>query len=212
MSEYEELLKIIQQGDFMGTQNLVKALLDQGNSPNQIIQKGIIVALDIVGKKFSSGECYIPEMLVAAKAAQKGLDILRPLVAMEGFKPKGKIIIGTVKGDLHDIGKNIVAMMLESAWFAVIDLGYDVPPEKFVKAITTENAQILAMSCLITTTMISMKYTMDAIREAGLYGKVKIMIGGPPITDDFAKKIGADFRGKDAYEAVKQAERFISSL
>ena len=133
-------------------------------------------------------------MLVSAKASQKGLEILKPLLAKSGFKPKGKIVLGTVKGDLHDIGKNIVAMMLEWAGFEVIDLGCDVAPEKFIDTLKAEKAQILAMSCLITTTMISMKNTMDALKEAGLMGKIKVMIGGAPITEEFTLKIGADFR------------------
>ena len=210
MLAYEQLVEVIRQGNYTETQNLVKALLDQGKSPDEIIQKGIVVALDIVGKQFSQGECYIPEMLVAARASQRGLDILSPLLVKSRFKPKGKVVIGTVKGDLHEIGKNILVMMLKGAGFHVIDLGFDVPPEKFVKALKAENAQVLAVSCLLTTTMISMEDTMDALREAGLYGKVKVMIGGAPTTDDFAKEIGADFRGKDAYEGVEQAKRFVS--
>jgi len=208
MSEYEGLVTAVQQGDFTEAQTLVKALLNQGKSPDEIIREGIVVALDIVWKQFSAGKCYIPEMLVAARASQKGLDVLSPLLAKTGFKPKGTVVIGTVKGDLHDIGKNIVAMMLKGAGFHVIDLGFDVEPKKFVKSVAAENAQILAMSCLLTTTMISMEETIEALREAGLHGKVKVMIGGPPTTDDFAKEIGADFRGKDAYEAVEQAKRF----
>jgi 5-methyltetrahydrofolate--homocysteine methyltransferase len=210
MLGYEQLVKVIQQGNYTETQNLVEALLNQGKSADEIIEKGIVVALDIVGKQFSAGECYIPEMLVAARASQKGLDTLSPLLAKTRRKPKGKVVVGTVKGDLHEIGKNILVMMLKGAGFHVIDLGFDVAPEKFVKALKTENAQVLAMSCLLTTTMISMEDTMDALREAGLYGKVKVMIGGPPTRDDFAKEIGADFRGKDAYEGVEQAKRFVS--
>jgi 5-methyltetrahydrofolate--homocysteine methyltransferase len=210
MASYEELMKVIQEGNFVETQNQVKALLEQGKSPDEIIEKGIIETLDFVGKRFSEGECYIPEMLVAAKASQKGLEIVKPLLVKAGFKPRGKIVLGTVKGDLHDIGKNIVAMMLEGAGFQVIDLGYDVAPEKFIDTLKAEKAQILGMSCLITTTMISMKITMDAIKEAGLLGKVKVMIGGPPTTEEFARKIGVDFRGKDAYDAVEQARQMIS--
>ena len=210
MSDHEELAKMIQQGNFTETQNLVRALLDQGDSPDEIIQKGIVVALDNIGKRFSAGECFIPEMLVAARASQKALEILSPLLARTRFEPKGKVVIGTVKGDLHEIGKNIVAMMLKGSGFHVIDLGFDVAPEKFVDALKTENARILAMSCLLTTTMISIENTMDALREAGLYGTVKVMIGGPPTTDDFAREIGADFRGRDAYEGVEQARRFVS--
>ncbi len=212
MASYEELMNAIQEGNFTVTQNEVKALLAENRPPNEIIQKGIIEALDIVGKKFSEGECYIPEMLVAAKSSQKGLEILRPLLAKTDFKPKGTIILGTVQGDLHDIGKNIVAMMFEGAGFRVVDLGYDVPPEKFMEALRTEKAGILALSCLITTTMISMKNTMDALKASGLFGQVKVMIGGPPTTDEFAKQIGADFRGKDAYDAVTQARVFAGGL
>jgi 5-methyltetrahydrofolate--homocysteine methyltransferase len=209
MASYEELLTAIQEGNFAETGNQVKTLLSQGKSAKEVIEKGIIEALDIVGKKFSEGECYIPEMLVSAKASQKGLEIVKPLLVKSGFTPRGKIVLGTVKGDLHDIGKNIVAMMLEGAGFQVIDLGYDVAPAKFVERLKAEKAPVLAMSCLITTTMISMKNTMDALREAGLSGKVKVMIGGPPTTEEFAKKIGADFRGKDAYDAMEQARRMI---
>lgn len=149
-------------------------------------------------------------MLVAAKPSQKGLEILKPLLVNSDLKPKGRIVLGTVKGDLHDIGKNIVAMMLEGAGFHVVDLGIDVAAQRFVETLAAENAQILAMSCLLTTTMISMEYTMNALKEAGLHGKVKVMIGGPPTTDDYARKIGVDFRGKDAYEAVEQVRRFVS--
>jgi 5-methyltetrahydrofolate--homocysteine methyltransferase len=210
MAWYEDLVTVVQRGDYTGTENLIKALLDEGKSPDEIIEKGIVVALDVVGKQFSAGECFIPEMLVAARASQKGLDILSPLLVKTQFKPKGTVVIGTVRGDLHDIGKNIVAMMLKGSGFHVIDLGFDVAPEKFVKAVEAENAQVLAMSCLLTTTMISMEATMDALRKANLYGKLKVMIGGPPTTEDFAREIGADFRGKDAYEGVKGAERFVS--
>ena len=210
MASYEELREVIQEGNVTETQNQVRALLDEGKSPDEIIQRGIVEAMDIVGKKFSEGECFIPEMLVAARASKKGLEIVKPLLVKAGIEPKGKIILGTVKGDLHDIGKNIVAMMLEGAGFEVIDLGCDVAPEKFVATLKAEKARILALSCLLTTTMISMKDTMDALKEAGLIGKIKVMIGGPPTTEEFARKIGADFRGKDACEAVEQARRCIA--
>lgn len=187
----------------------MKSFLDEGDEPENIIRNGIIAALDIVGKKFSEGECFIPEMLIAAEASQTGLDILKPLLAKTGFKPKGKIVIGTVKGDVHDIGKNIVSMTLEAAGFQVIDLGIDVPPEKFIETLRSEKANILALSCLLSTTMPSMEQTMKALREADLNRKVKTMIGGPPTTDNFASKIGADFRGNDAYEAVEQARLWV---
>ncbi len=205
MPDYRALLEKIQEGDFAGVQKAVREFLAEGKSPDEVIQKGIVPALDVVGEKFSRGEAFIPEMLIAAKASQKGLEILKPLLAKGNFQPKGKVVIGTVKGDLHDIGKNIVGMMLESAGFQVIDLGFDVPPEKFMNAVKAEQAQILAMSCLLTTTMLSAKDTVEALRREGLYGKVRVMIGGPPTSGDYARQIGADFWGKDAYDAVQQA-------
>ncbi len=208
MSEYEALIGEIQDGDFAGVQQLVNEFLATGRSPHEVIQKGIVPALDRIGEKFSRGEVFIPEMLIAARASQKGLEILKPLLAKTDFRPKGKVVIGTVKGDLHDIGKNIVGMMLESAGFQVLDLGFDVAPEKFVNAVKAEEAQILAMSCLLTTTMLSAKDTMDALRASGLSGKVRVMIGGPPTSADYARQIGADFWGKDAYDAVQQARVF----
>jgi 5-methyltetrahydrofolate--homocysteine methyltransferase len=211
MSEYQALLERIQEGDFAGVQKAVREFLAQGRRPEEVIQKGIVPALDIVGEKFSRGEAFIPEMLIAAKASQKGLEILKPLLAKGDFQPKGKVVIGTVKGDLHDIGKNIVGMMLESAGFQVFDLGFDVGPEKFVNALKAESAQILAMSCLLTTTMMSVKDTLEALRAAGLYGKVRVMIGGPPTSEAYARQIGADFWGKDAYDAVQQARIYAGA-
>ncbi len=210
MSEYQALLQKIQEGDFAGVQKAVKDFIAQGKSAQEVIQKGIVPALDSVGEKFSRGEAFIPEMLIAAKASQKGLEILKPLLAQGSFQPKGKVVIGTVKGDLHDIGKNIVAMMLENAGFQVVDLGFDVAPEKFVDVLKTEKAQILAMSCLLTTTMMSAKDTVEALRAAGLYGQVRIMIGGPPTSEAYARQIGADFWGKDAYDAVQQARIYAA--
>lgn len=211
MSKYKDLVNMITQGNFLETEKLVEKLLDQGNLPDDIIHKGIITALDIVGKKFSEGECFVPEMLVAAKASQKALVILRPFLTKTNFKPKGKIIIGTVEGDLHDIGKNIVAMTLEAACFQIVDLGVNVAPEKFVEAIKTENPEILALSCLLTTTMPAMNHTLDVLREAGINMNLKVMVGGAPISDDFAKEIGANFRGRDAYEAVRQARLWTAA-
>ncbi len=211
MANFENLMKAIQEGNFPETENQVKALLSQGKSGEDIIQQGVVKALDIVGKKFSEGECFIPEMLVAAKASQEALDILRPSLKKTGFKDKGKIVIGTVRGDLHDLGKNIVAMTLRAGGYQVIDLGVDVPPQKFVDTLKTEKANILALSCLITTTMNSMEGALKAIRESDFGEKVKVMIGGPPTTEEFAKKIGADFRGKDAYDALVQVNHWTGT-
>ncbi|MCX5908273.1 MAG: corrinoid protein [Deltaproteobacteria bacterium] len=211
MANYEKLIEMIQQGDFSGCANLVKELVQEGSAPNAVIQEGIGKALNIVGQKFSEGECFIPEMLIAAKAAQTSLDALKPALAKAKVQPKGKIVIGTVHGDLHDIGKNIVAMILSASGFQVIDLGVDVPAQKFVDTLKGERSRILALSCLITTTMPAMESTVKAVKDAGLSGQVKIMIGGPSTTDDFARKIGADFRGHDAYEALNQAERWTKN-
>lgn len=211
MANFENLMKAIQEGNFPETENQVKALLSQGKSGEDIIQQGVVKALDIVGKKFSEGECFIPEMLVAAKASQEALDILRPSLKKTGFKDKGKIVIGTVRGDLHDLGKNIVAMTLRAGGYQVIDLGVDVPPQKFVDTLKTEKANILALSCLITTTMNSMEGALKAIRESDFGEKVRVMIGGPPTTDEFAKRIGADFRGKDAYDALVQVNHWTGT-
>jgi 5-methyltetrahydrofolate--homocysteine methyltransferase len=211
MPSYENLIEMIQQGNFVKCENLVKALVQQGSSPDDIIQKGIIRALDIVGQKFSEGDCFIPEMLIAAKASQNCIDTLKPTLAQANVQPKAKVVIGTVRGDLHDIGKNIVSMTLSAAGYQVIDLGVDVPISKFVEMLKVEQAKILALSCLITTTMPSMEATVKAIKDAGLKKQVKVMIGGPPTTDEFAQKIGADFRGKDSYDALNTTKTWAGN-
>ena len=209
---YEKLVAVIQQGDFAATKKIINELLDVGKSPNEIIDAGINRALSIVGTKFSSGECYIPEMMVAAKASQVGLEILKPILVKKKIKPKEKIVIGTIEGDLHDIGKNIVAMTLEAAGFIVFDLGVNVPSEQFVNVIKGEDVQIVALSCLLTTTLSAIEDTTKVILNSISNGKVKIMIGGPPTTDAFASAIGADFRGELAYDAVLQAQAWGDNL
>lgn len=212
MANWEELMQAIQEGNFQGTASLVNTLLQEGKSPDDIIQQGIVKALNIVGKKFSEGECFIPEMLIAAKASQTGLEILKPALRKSNYKERGTVVMGTVQGDLHDIGKNIVAMTLAAGGYRVLDLGVDVPPARLVETVKKEQASILALSCLITTTMDSMARAIKTLADAGLQGKVKVMIGGPPTTEEFARKIGADFRGKDAYEALLQANRWTGAV
>lgn len=202
---YEELTAAIEQGDFAATKRIINKHLDAGTPPTEIIDSGINKALKIVGTKFSSGDCYIPEMMVAAKASQVGLETLKPFLVKKKIKSKEKIVIGTIKGDLHDIGKNIVAMTLEAAGFKVFDLGVDIPAEQFVKTLKSEDAQIVALSCLLTTTLSAVEETANVIQSSIPNGRVKIMIGGPPTTDAYAKEIGADFRGELAYDAVLQA-------
>jgi len=170
----------------------------------------MIAAMKEVGKRFEEGEYFVPEMLISARAMQSGLTLLKPSLANTGVKAAGKVVIGTVKGDLHDIGKNLVALMLEGAGFEVKDLGVDIAPEKFVQAIETENANIVALSALLTTTMSNMKATVDAIQQAGMRERVKIMIGGAPVTQDYANQIGADGFAADASRAVSMAHSLLA--
>ncbi len=187
---------------------LVQTEIDHGTNINMILNEGLIAPLDEIGKKFSEGELFVPEMIAAADAMKGGLELLRPLLASEGVETKGTIVIGTVKGDLHDIGKNIVAMMLEGAGFKVIDLGVDVSAEIFVQMIKENKADIVALSALLTTTMPSMEATVALIKEK--CNTLKTIIGGAPITDSFAKKIGADGFSIDAPGAVELVRQFTA--
>jgi 5-methyltetrahydrofolate--homocysteine methyltransferase len=180
----------------------VQAALASGESADVILNKALIAAMDEVGKRFEEGDFFVPEMLIAARAMQAGLRLLKPHLAEGGVKAAGKIAIGTVKGDLHDIGKNLVAMMLEGAGFEVKDLGVDVTPQAFVQA-AQEGAQIIGMSALLTTTMSNMQGTIDALKAAGLREQVKVVIGGAPVTDAYARQIGADAYAPDASSATR---------
>ena len=194
-----ELLKeLVKTGKAKETAERVTDLLEKGESPEAIMQDALIPAMDIVGDLFQKGEYYVPEMLVAARAMQHGLEIIKPKLIDSGIEPIGKVVVGTVKGDLHDIGKNLVVMALEGAGFEIIDLGTDVAPEQFVEAIKKYNPDVVALSALLTPTMLAMKDTREAIKEAGLRDKVKVMIGGAPIQQAFADEIGADFYGPDS--------------
>jgi 5-methyltetrahydrofolate--homocysteine methyltransferase len=188
----------------------VKAALDAGGNPETILNEGMVAAMGEVGRLFEEGEYFVPEMLVSARAMQEGLSILKPALAQNNVQSAGKIIIGTVQGDLHDIGKNLVSMMLEGAAFEVHDLGTDVSPEKFVQAVQSTGAQIVAMSALLTTTMGNMKNVIQALEAAGLRQQVKVMVGGAPLTDQFAHQIGADGYSADASKAVVLAKSLLS--
>ncbi len=187
--------------------DLVQQALDKGMPPQQILSEGLIAGMDQVGKDFKAGELFVPEVLVAARAMHAGMDVLRPLLAATGVPSAGKYVIGTVKGDLHDIGKNLVKMMIEGAGFEVIDLGTDVPAEKFVAAVREHQPRLVGMSALLTTTMVNMKGTIEALQEAGLRNSVKVMVGGAPVTEAFAQSIGADAYSPDAASAVDVARR-----
>jgi 5-methyltetrahydrofolate--homocysteine methyltransferase len=192
---------------------LVQAEIDAGTDVQEILDEGLIAALDEVGRQFSAGTLFVPEMLMAAEAVQAGLEIARPLLVKSGTRPAGTVILGTVKGDLHDIGKNLVAMMLEGAGFKLIDLGTDVDAEVFISAAQENDADIVAMSGLLTTSMPEMEKAVAALQEANRTRNinVKVMVGGPPINQEFADKIGADGYGRDAPSAVEQARAFVSA-
>jgi len=204
---YEGILK----GDMKSVKESVKHALGEHISPDTILKEGFIAAMAEVGHKFEIGEYYVPELLISARAMQSGLEILKPLLVASDVKPAGKIAIGSVKGDMHDIGKNLVGMMLEGAGFDILDLGVDVSPDQFVECVKTEGVDIIAMSALLTTTMLNMKVTIDGIKAAGLAGSVKVIIGGAPITEAYAQEIGADGYAPDAGRAAKMAEQLMAT-
>jgi 5-methyltetrahydrofolate--homocysteine methyltransferase len=187
----------------------VEAALEAGIPADAILNQSLIAAMDEVGRRFENGDFFVPEMLIAARAMQAGLKLLKPRLVEANVKSAGKVAIGTVKGDLHDIGKNLVAMMLEGTGFEVRDLGVDVPPEAFVKA-AQDGAQVIGMSALLTTTMNKMEDTIEALRAAGLREKVKVLIGGAPVTQDFANRIGADAFAPDASSAARIARQLVA--
>jgi 5-methyltetrahydrofolate--homocysteine methyltransferase len=209
----EELVKKVYSGVLEGQHKQVvvdvQAALDSGVNPVTLLNEGMIAAMAEVGRLFEIGEYYVPEMLISARAMQSGLAVLKPLLKEADVKPAGKVIIGTVKGDLHDIGKNLVAMMLEGAGFEIKDMGTDVSPEKFVEEVKGGGVDVVALSALLTTTMPNMKTTIDALKAAGLRDKVKVMIGGAPVTDSYAQQIGADGYSPDASRAVNLAKSLV---
>ncbi len=209
MNTTETIYHNVLEGDAPGVEAGVQAALEEGLAPETILKQGLISAMDEVGKLYEAGEYYVPEMLVSARAMQSGLRILKPKLVAEGSTSSGRIVVGTVKGDLHDIGKNLVVMMLEGAGFEVKDLGVNVDPADFVKA-AQEGAQVLGMSALLTTTMNNMQTTMEALKTAGVRGQVKVIIGGAPVTEDFARKIGADAFAPDASSAVRVVREILA--
>jgi 5-methyltetrahydrofolate--homocysteine methyltransferase len=187
----------------------VKAALSSGIKAETILSEALIAAMDEVGRRFEEGDIFVPEMLLAARAMQAGLNLLKPQLINAEIKMAGKVAIGTVKGDLHDIGKNLVAMMLEGAGFEIVDLGVNVDPAAFVKA-AQDGAQIIGMSALLTTTMTNMEATIEALKTAGIRDQVKVLIGGAPVTQEYATKIGADMFAPDASSAVRGARQLVS--
>lgn len=199
-------------GDLKGCTILTEVAIQAGYSPQKVLTEALVPAMEVVGEKFRCNEVYVPEVLVAARAMKKSLSLLKPLLTKTGAKPVGVAVAGTVKGDLHDIGKNLVAMMLEGAGFKVFNLGRDVAPEKFVEAVKEKEATIVGISALMTTTMPGMKRTIDALARAGLRDRVKVMVGGAPVNQAFCDDIGGDGYAKDSTAAVVRAKQLMGKL
>ena len=209
MLDLSRLSNAIINGDDKLAFQLTRQALDEAVDPSQLTNQWMIPAMDEVGRRFEAQEFFVPEIMLAARAMKSALELVRPLLAASGAQPTGRVVLGTVKGDLHDIGKNMVGSMLEGAGFEIFDLGIDVPPEKFIEAVQSQNAHILALSALITITMPEMKQTIEAVSRAGIRDQVKIIIGGSPVTQDYANEIGADGYGENASSAVSVARQLL---
>ncbi len=207
----ESIYEAILNGDAKKTSAEVQAALDENVKPESILYEACIPAMGEVGRLFEQGEKFVPEMLISARAMQTAVNLLKPHLSQESMKKVGKVVIGTVAGDLHDVGKNLVAMMLEGAGFEVIDLGTDVSPQQFVAAVQTNEPELIGMSALLTTTMTSIGATIEALQEAGLRERVKVLIGGAPVTQDFATKVGADGFAPDAGSATRVAKSLLGA-
>jgi 5-methyltetrahydrofolate--homocysteine methyltransferase len=208
MADLKALAESVINGDQTQAVEITKAALAEGIAPKDVLDKGLIAGMDVVGSRFKKNEVYIPEVLISARAMKMAMELLEPELVKAGVQPVGKFLIGTVQGDLHDIGKNLVAMMLKGAGFTVIDLGIDVRPEKFIEQAKTSGAQLIGMSTLLTTTMPAMEKTLKAIRDANI--PAKIMVGGAPVTHSYADKIGADGYADDAASAVDVAKSLVA--
>ncbi|MGI6770405.1 MAG: corrinoid protein [Bacilli bacterium] len=205
----EEIALMLQKGRAQNVKQLVQQALDEGLAPKDILNDGLIHGMTVIGGKFKNNEVFVPEVLVAARAMNAGLEILRPALITSGIKPLGKAIICTVKGDLHDIGKNLVKMMLEGQGIECLDLGVDVSEERIVEAVKDYQPDLLCLSALLTTTMMAQKETIDALKKAGIRDKVKVLVGGAPVTDSFAEEIEADGYAGDAASAAQIAKAFL---
>lgn len=207
MADLNELVQCVIRGQAPKVKELTQKALDEKVAVKDVLEKGLIAGMSFIGERFKKKEVYVPEVLIAARAMKAGMELLKPLLAKSDIKPVGIVVIGTVKGDLHDIGKNIVSMMLEGAGFKVVDVGVDVSPDKFIATAKESQANVIAMSALLTTTMVSMKTTIDEIKKVGL--KTKTMIGGAPVTQSYADEVGADGYAPDAASAVDKAKQLL---
>jgi 5-methyltetrahydrofolate--homocysteine methyltransferase len=212
MSEiFEKLSTAVLEGDADKAHKLVERGLKQGLSPKEILDNGLIVGMDEVGARFKRGDMFVPEVLMSADSMASGMEILRPLLVESGVEMLGKVVMGTVKGDLHDIGKNLVSMLCEGAGFEIVDIGFNAEPEKFIEAIKQHQPQVVGMSAMLTTTMRAMGQTIKAIEEAGLRDQVKVMVGGAPVDKDFADAIGADGYGSNAPSGADLAKQLVGA-
>lgn len=211
MAILEDLAAEVIKGEAGVVKNLTEEALSQNISAEEVLNSGLVAGMNVIGERFKSNEIFIPEVLVAARAMKAGMQIIRPLLAEANVEPLGKVIIGTVGGDLHDIGKNIVAMLLEGAGFEVVDLGADVTKEKFLEFAEKENPDVLGMSALLTTTMVFMKDMVQSLEESGLKDKIKVIVGGAPITQSYADEIRADGYAPDAASAVDLVKSVMGS-
>ncbi len=210
MATLEELSESIQKGNAPKAKELTTALLAAGTGAGDVLNKGLLDGMEKIGKRFKANEVYIPEVLIAARAMNQGMEILKPELVKAGVKPVGKMLLGTVKGDLHDIGKNLVKMMAQGAGLEVVDLGIDVSADKFIQGVKDNpDAKAVGMSALLTTTMTGMKDVIDRFAKEGLRGKVKFMVGGAPLTDQYAKEIGADAYAPDAASAAEKLKVYV---
>ena len=210
-NDLSQLYDAILKGDAATAVQVTESAIAAKADPQELLTKYMIPAMDEVGRRFEANEYFVPELLIAARAMKGSLELLRPLLAASGVEPVGRVVIGTVKGDLHDIGKGLVASMLEGGGFEVVDLGVDVPPERFVEEATGNNAHIIALSALLTTTMTAMKGVIDKLQEAGVRDQFKVIVGGAPVTQQYADTIGADGYGSSASSAVTLARNLVSA-
>ena len=209
MGIIQELSESLQRGDAGKAAELTRKAIDGGLDTRTILDDGLIAGMSVVGERFKSHEIFLPDVLLAARAMDAGMDLLKPLLVREGIPTIGKVVIGTVQGDLHDIGKNLVAIMLKGAGFDVIDLGNDVSPQRFLDAAQKENADVIGMSALLTTTMPVMKAVVDLAKERGVHGSTRIIVGGAPLSADYAREIGADAYCYDGVSAVECVKKFL---
>jgi 5-methyltetrahydrofolate--homocysteine methyltransferase len=206
--EFKEIVEAVLIGDVEKTKTLTQEILNKGVSPHDVIEKGLMEGMNLAGDKFEKREYFLPDLLVAAEAVKRATEIIKPF--LKGERGRGTVVIGTVSGDIHDLGKNLVASTLEASGFTVIDLGVDVSPERFVNAAKEENANIVAISALITTTMMGMKDVIEAMVKSGIRKEVKVMVGGAPLDEEFARKIGADRYARTSRDAARKAMELVN--